>query len=141
MASNYSSSSYMVFDSLSFQSSSRSGTNPYAGLHLQSGSTDAADVPFGKFIIMLYILQPFLFLSCELCYAEQLIRAVQSSSRYLYMISAQPSWSQSLTQTSLTACTFAFEFFIATARPAFFSMDTSLSLSPAAMTSEGGMLR
>ena len=42
-----------------FTWSSRSGTNPYAGLHLQSGSTDAADVPFGKFIIMLYILQPF----------------------------------------------------------------------------------
>ena len=59
MASNYSLSSCIALDSLSFQSSSRSGTNPYAGLHLQSGSTDAADVPFGKFIILRYILQSF----------------------------------------------------------------------------------
>ena len=36
--------------------SSRSGTNPYASLCLQSGSTDAADVSFRIFIAMLFIL-------------------------------------------------------------------------------------
>ena len=35
-----------------FTWSSRSGTNPYASFRLQSGSTDAADVSFRRFIAM-----------------------------------------------------------------------------------------